>query len=197
MPRDHDNPNVTYTEVIGPGDLQKVTAVLRSKDSAAYTNLAKKLEQLSSLESEIKKLREQVTADTKQLVADLFDAEDAAKTRVVETVSVVFVLSKDPKPTENIKYAKLIEELEQKMTPALIKVLKALKKKYTTVVRKSPSLSYHGVMPESVVREGIGSAINLGLQRILRELRTFRDEVVAWGSRYDAALNRIKRQIHT
>lgn len=130
---------IEYTDTIA-NKIEKVTATLRSHDSARYTVLANKLEEISKLNTEIKKLQGEVKAETKELIEDLFDAADACKTRVVETVSVTLQLSKVPKPTETVQYAKVLDALEKHLTPELIVVMNKLKEDFKSTTQKSPSL---------------------------------------------------------
>src|SRR5690606_39404420 len=116
-------------------------AHLNSYESGRYTKLGRNLHRIERLESRIKQIKEEVKGETKELVADLFNAEDAVRTRVVETVSFTFQLTKDPKATETVQYAKVLKELEEHLTPELIQVMESLKAKYSSTVQKSPSLS--------------------------------------------------------
>lgn len=120
---------------------KQVVAVLKSYKSQTYTKLAQKVERISVLETEIKQLKEEVKSETKENIADLFDAEDAVKTRVVETVSFILQLTKDPKATETPKYKEILTQLEAHLTPELLTVLEGLKKQLVTVTQKSPALT--------------------------------------------------------
>ena len=85
-------------------------------------------------------LKEEVKQSTRDDIAELFDAEDAVKTRIVQTVSLILQLSKDPEPTEAPKYKDILEALSQHLTPELISVLEQLKKTMVTVTQKAPGL---------------------------------------------------------
>ena len=127
------------------------------------------------LEDDIKKIKEDIKAATKQDIQSLFDAEDAIKTRVVETVSFSLVLSKDPKPSETVKYKEVLEELSKNLTPDLIAKLEELKKKYVTVTQKSASLT----LKES----------------IFDTLKTFFKSIVSWGNSFDSKLAKLKKKL--
>lgn len=71
------NPDLEYED-----EKDKVIARLYSYESQSYTKLAQKLERISQLEDEIKALKNEVKIETKERIQDLFEAEDAAKTRV-------------------------------------------------------------------------------------------------------------------
>ena len=119
------NEEITYSKTA-----DKVIANLTSHDSAAFTRLANQIKKMQVLEDDIKKIKEDIKAATKQDIQSLFDAEDAIKTRVVETVSFSLVLSKDPKPSETVKYKEVLEELSKNLTPDLIAKLEELKNIY-------------------------------------------------------------------
>lgn len=160
-------------------DKTSVTARLKGHNSAAYTRLANKLNRMQELEDEIKQLKADVKADTKENIAELFDAADAVHTRVVETIQFVFTMSKDPKPTETVKYKEVIDALTEHLTPELITVLEQLRSQFTSVVQKTPSLK---VSPR--VTESVGSSIKGWLNKIRN-----------WASSYDRKLDVLKRYL--
>lgn len=128
--------NIEYTDV----DTDKVIANLRSYDSQTYTKLAQKIERIEELEAEITQLKNEVKADTKEKIYELFDVADITKTRVVDTLSFIFTMSKDPKVTKSPRYKEILEQLEAHLTPELIEVLNMLKLTLVTEIQKSPSL---------------------------------------------------------
>lgn len=174
------DPSVDYEDL---GD--RVVAQLKSYESATYTRLANRVEEISRLEAEIKAAKAEVKSMTRQHVADLFAAEDAVKTRVVDTVSFIMTLSKDPKPTETVQYAKVVEALTEHLTPELIKVLEQLKKQFKTVTQKEPSLRI-------TRKEDLAEAI---ISKLGEYLRRFLAWVTSWGQRYDAKLDALRRMV--
>jgi uncharacterized protein (UPF0335 family) len=174
-----DDPNVSYEDVT-TGKTNKVIANLHSYKSATYTKLAQKLEQIEQLEKDIKQIKEDVKQGTREDVADLFDAEDATKTRVIDTISFIFQLTKDPEPTTTYKWAAIIKELEKSLTPQLIEVLSELKKKYQSETQKSPALSYK---KKEVTESFVGNTFNK-LKSIIER----------WAIRYDSQLGKLKAE---
>ena len=132
-----EDPHVDYEQ-----DATKVTARLGGYQSAKYTRLLKNMMRIDELTAELKQLQSEVKQQRREDVAELFDVEDAVFTRVVETKSAVFKLTKDPKPTESPQYKVILEALEAHLTPELITVLTKLKKEHVTVTQKEPALSY-------------------------------------------------------
>jgi len=187
-----DDPSVSYSaEMKAGGEITKVTAFLSSYQSGKYTKLGRTLNRVERLEARIKKLKEETKADTKDMIQDLFHAEDAACTRVVDTVSFVFQMSKDPKATETVKYAKVLEELQSKLTPELQDVLETLIAKHTSApVQKSPSLKTTD--KAGVAEEGIQEGVGDKLTGFFAKLK---DWVGKWGARYDSQLAALKREV--
>lgn len=157
---------------------KQVIAVLKSYKSQSYTKLAQKVERISQLESELKVLKEEVKQETRENVADLFDAEDAAKTRIVQTMSFILQLSKDPKATETPKYKDILEALSEQLTPELILVLEQLKKTMITVTQKAPSLKINQL------DEGM-------FTNLFTRVKQF---VFNWGNKYDQKLAALQQQ---
>lgn len=160
---------------------KEVVAKLQSYNSQSFTKLAQKVIRIETLEEEIKSLKEEVKSEAKETVAELFDADDAIKTRVVETISFILTLSKDPKPTETPKYKDILEELSNHLTPELILVLEELKKKMITVTQKSPTLKAKERASGNLT-EGAFSSV----------LGKFRDLIANWGQNYDQKLDALK-----
>ena len=165
----------SYTDEPGQASVS-----LKSYQSQIYTKLGQKLKRIEELEQELDELKEQVKQSTREDVAALFDVEDAVKTRVVETVSFIFTLSKDPKATVSPKYKEILETLAEQLTPELIQVLEGLKKTMVTVRQKEPSLRYKS--KQTKLDEGM-------FTNYLRKLKHW---VNSWGKKYDAKLNQLK-----
>lgn len=167
------NPDLEYED-----EKDTVIARLYSYESQSYTKLAQKLERISQLEDEIKALKNEVKIETKERIQDLFEAEDAAKTRVVETVSFIFTMTKDPKATVSPKYKEILQELEKSLTPELILVLNTLKETMITVTQKSPGLK-----------------VNVKEDQSESKLSKLKDMVLRWATTYDQKLDRLESMI--
>lgn len=154
----------------------KVVALLKSYPSGVYTKLGQKVERIKELQEEISTLEKEIKRSTREDVAELFDAEDVVKTRVIETLQFIFTLSKDPKPTVSPQYKNILEELTKHLTPELIMVLEEIKSKMVTVTEKSPSLK--------VARRDTELSENI--------LSKFKDIIFGWARKYDAKLNNLK-----
>jgi len=181
-----DNPHISYSSESKGGKITKVIANLESYESGKYTKLGRNLKRIERLEAGIKKLKEETKAQTKEMIADLFHAEDAAHTRVVDTVSFIFHLTKNPEPTTTHQYSKILEALEQHLTPELVVMLEKLKAEFSNTVTKSPSLKATDKrVGESIVAEGVWDDIK-------KKVRGFMDKFTAWIKGYDAKLDKLK-----
>jgi DNA-binding ferritin-like protein (Dps family) len=182
--------DISYQADSTGGKLTKVTAFLSSHDSGRYTKLGRNLQKVEALEKEIKQLKEETKQESRELVADLFNAEDAVATRVVDTVSFVFELSKDPKETETFKYAKILEELQSSLTPELLTMLETLKAKHRSTVQKAPSLKTtdKAVATEEGINEGVGDQLKGFFSKLLSQVKK-------WGAGYDKKLAGLKAQV--
>ena len=186
-----DNPSISYSAEMKGGEITKVTAFLKSYESGRYTKLGRNLLEVEQLEKRVKELKEETKQEARELVADLFHAEDAACTRVVDTVSFVFQMSKDPKATETVKYSKVLDELETHLTPDLLEVMKTLVAKHTSApVQKAASLKAtdKAAQTEESIHEGIGDK----LTGFFAKLKNW---VNQWGASYDAKLDALKSQV--
>lgn len=170
------NPDLEYQD-----SESQVIAKLASYKSQSYTKLAQKVNRIKELKDEIKTLEDEVKQEARENVNDLFDAEDAVKTRIVETMSFILTLSKDPKATETPKYKEILSELTNHLTPELITVLEQLKKQMVTITQKAPSLT---IKP---IDEGFVGSI----------FKRLKNAVLSWGQRYDQKLDRLKRYAYS
>jgi RNA-binding protein YhbY len=174
--RRNDDHTVDYTQLSS-----KVIATLNGHTSGVYTKFAQKLERLEAIKVEAKQLALEIKQDQRDHVAELFDAEDAANTRVVETLQFIFTLSKDPKASVTPKYKMILAELETQLTPELTRVYKKLLAEMVTVVPKAPSLKLTRKDP---VEEGMGDVFN-----------KLKNAVLNWGNKYDSKLDALKAKV--
>lgn len=166
-------PDIEYQETE-----KQVIAVLRSHNSQVYTKLAQKVQKIAVLEEEIKALKEEVKQATRDDVASLFNAEDGAKTRIIQTLSFILQLSKDPEATKSPKYKDILAVMETKMTPELIAVLEQLKKTMVTVTQKEAGLKI------KELDEGTAGDLFAHLNALVDN----------WGQQYDQKLNSLMQQ---
>jgi hypothetical protein len=98
--RETDNPDVSYALAgstkakTAAEEFSKITAKVSGRTSESFTKLAKKLMDIEMLNKQIGQLRDEVSADAKTSIEDLFDAEDEVYTRYIDTVSLSITMSK-------------------------------------------------------------------------------------------------------
>ena len=128
------DPEVEYID-----DKDKVTAKLSGKASSPITRLSNTYMKIRELEKQIKQEKESLTPELKQVVGDLFDAEDAFKTKYVETVSNIVTITKDIKDSEKTEfdYEGFFDEASQLLEDNVLTVLMDLKEKYTNIKKVS------------------------------------------------------------
>lgn len=165
----------------------KITAKVSGHLSASLTKMAKNIDHISKLQEEIDLLSKETKADAREVMSDLFTAEDEVRTRVVETRSFSITLTKTPKPTETVKYTKVLEEFTEHLTPELIQILEDIKAKHTTVTQKAASLSYKA--NESIITNPL-----IKIQKYLQKFLPFVDK---WCSSYDKKLDSLKLSLET
>ena len=153
-----------------------------------YTKLAMKLTRLEEIKQEAKELTAEIKQQSRENVADLFDAEDAASTRVVDTLQFIFTMTKDPKATESPQYKKILETLEKQFTPELTEVYTRLKSEMVTVTQKAPALKV------AKKEESIQEMLNLR-EGIASMFTKIKNAVMRWGQKYDAKLDALKAQV--
>jgi uncharacterized protein Yka (UPF0111/DUF47 family) len=188
-----DDPNVSYSAEQTKGEITKVIANLSSHESGKYTKLGRNLKRIERVSALIDKLKENVKQETREKIADLFHAEDACRTRVIETVSFTFKMTKDPVASNTTQYAKVLEELENHLTPELVVILEGLKNKYSKVVQKEPSL----IKVQDKVQtteESFDSMLDEGILDSLKAFfHKYLQKVLDWGRKYDTKLAKLEQ----
>ncbi len=189
LPRDEDgrraHPDIKYD--VTP---KKVTADVSSYVSQTFTKLAQKIVRMRVLTAEINELEAEVKQQGRNQIAEFFSAADAVRTRVIETVSFTLKLTADPAPTTTVKYAEVLKELEQDLTPELIEKLNDLKKKYSTVTQKSAALSWESKRKDESVNMNEGAWDNLK-----EFFKKYLNAIRSWGKSYDSKLNALKAKV--
>jgi hypothetical protein len=167
----------------------KVVAYLAAHASGRYTKLAQQWQELATLTAELKDKQETFKSDFRELVADLFAADDCIKTRVVETASFTIEMTKDPKASTTYKYAKVVEELEKKLNPELKAVMSALLQKYQGSTQKAPAVSMTAKVESfTPLREGPMDVMKSFYAK-------FKDVIFGWAKKYDQQLENLKRSV--
>lgn len=145
------DPDVSYKD-----EKDTVTAKVSGKTSVQITKISNTYMKIRELEKQIKSEKDSLTPELKSVVNDLFDAEDAFKTKYVETVSNIVTIAKDIKDSEKTEfdYQGFFDEASQMLEDNVLKVLMDLKEKYTNIKKVS---GRSGSLRDVKVKESLSS----------------------------------------
>jgi hypothetical protein len=194
-PRDKDgrlvHPNVKYKITD-----KKASANLSSYDSQVVTKMAQNVKRIQTLKTEIEGLEYDVKADARGFIDDLFAATDAALTRVVETNSFEIQLKKAATDVPSTKYAEVLDEFANHLTPELIAVLESIKKKWTTYTDKAGALSITAKVDKAPKTESF-DLTESPMDGIKAFFAKFKQVIFDWADKYDQQLENLKSAIQS
>lgn len=185
--------DLTYTEKKTKGVVERVIVELNGNESGVLTKLASRYDRLDKAIKVMGQKKNELNADIKAKVEDLFAAEDIVLTRVIETVSYTMTVSKRSKVDDKttVDYKSIAEELAKLIPEELQAKVEEITKAYTTVMAqpdKSPALSV-----KSKVTEGILQDLGTKLVQMIKKLIK---SVTSWAISYDRKLDKLKRQLN-
>ena len=179
------------------GTVKKVIAYLTRQHSKQFIELAKNLIAIEQREAELKELKEGVKEDDRERLASLFEAGDNVHTRVIETATFIFNLSKDPVGSKTVKYTEVIKDLREKLTPELILILDNLIKVHeTTQIPRPPKLTITSKVPIGKLPEpdyNVSDEINES--RYSDPYASLLQKTKNWAIAYDKLLTALKQDI--
>lgn len=198
------------------GEFDRVIAKLAGKDSEKFTKIAQDYHDLDKWEKLISESRDNLNQKVRDLSEPLFSASDKWLTRVVETKSLTITLAKkiETKVTkEKIEYEKVLEELQNHLTPELKKVAEDLVKKFTIAEKvsnvESANLPKLGVKPHVTVadmpdmpadrlkKESIyENRFSNILQKFTTVVKSTWNKVSSWAESYDSKLDSLKQKVN-
>lgn len=175
------DPKLSYENKEVKGKVDRVIVKLEGKKSEIFTKLAKRYKALYDALEKLDAEKDELNKMTKDSMLDYFDAEDEVLTRVVETASMVALMSKLEQPNPKVDHEKVVNELV-KLMPELTEKVEELAKAFTTIPKpKTPQLRVD-------VKEGLADVwakIKKAGASLVNKMRT-------WGSSYDKKLAKIK-----
>lgn len=179
------DPDIKYTD-----DKDKVTVKLSGKASSPITRLSNTYMKIRELEKDLKKEKDQLTPELKNVIGELFDAEDVAKTKYIETVSNIVTITKDIKDSEKTEfdYEGFFDEASELLEDTVLKVLMDLREKYTNVKKVS---GRSGSLRDIKVKE----SLDTGFFSNLKDWATqYKDKTMKKLSIFDQKFEKLKRK---
>lgn len=178
---------VIYDEKKVKGVLDRVTAILTGKKEKEFGEIGRYYKKLSRLVDTLTDKKKALNAQITEQITAMFDAEDAAVTKVVKTAQVDLTLAKlSSSEKEHVDYEAILVDLWD-MREDLHDVLTALKAQYTTIetVTKKPALR---------IKEEISEASDL-MAKIARFALLTKKKIMSKLSGYDERLENIKLKL--
>lgn len=166
---------------------KEVVSTATGKDSEYFTKIAKRLLEIEAAERKLTDMKNEVKGQLREDVAKIFDkAEDALKTRKIETLSVFITLSKNPEPRQVVQWKEVVVEL-MSLFEDLHEQIESIIQKYTKYVETDPSVRVSIKDPDLFKESAIG---DIG-SKISEFWKKFRN----WLNRFDKKLISIKKKI--
>lgn len=129
--------DVIYTEKKARNIIEKVTAELKDHDASVMSKIARRFDRLNTAVKLMGEKKKELNKDLKVRVEDLFNAEDAFLTRVIDTASFTLTLAKVSKEPPGEKVVVDWKSIAEKLAELIPKELEAqaeeIRKAYTAV----------------------------------------------------------------
>lgn len=183
------DPSVSYTYKKTKGEITKVIASIEGNQSGVMTRLLKPYKELKDKVEALARAQDEMNDQVRQAAEALFDAGDAAYTRVVETVSMTVTLSKKTGPTTKTTtdYEAVVRALAE-MVPELSSQIQELidaNTKITQVAEKAAGVRVQ-------FKEGVGDWITKAKSLIKGAASKFTN----WVTGYDRKLARVAAMVN-
>ena len=183
--------DLTYTEKRVKNELDRVTVELSGSESGVLTKLSGRYDRLDKAIKLMGEKKNELNADIKSRVEDLFSAEDVVLTRVIETVSFTMTVSKRLKKADDKKvvdYEAIATELAKLIPEELQAKVEEITAAYTKLIPqevKSPGLSVKAKVNEGLLtdlKDGVVSMVKRAIKSI-----------TSWAIKYDKKLLALKK----
>jgi len=183
--------DLTYTEKRVKNELDRVTIELSGSESGVLTKLSGRYDRLDKAIKLMGEKKNELNADIKSRVEELFSAEDVVLTRVIETVSFTMTVSKRLKKADDKKvvdYEAIATELAKLIPEELQAKVEEITLAYTKLIPqevKSPGLSV-----KAKVNEGLLTDLKAGVVSMVK--RAIKS-ITSWAIKYDKKLLALKK----
>lgn len=178
--------DVDYTD-----DEKSVKATVKGKTSGEFTKLANQYTEVMEIERGIKAEKSRISEKLKGSVKELFDAEDALKTKYVETVSTIISIKKDveEREEETFDIDGFFEEMHDLLDNEIVDKLLEIREKYINIRKISAKEGGIGTVKikESVISESFVSNLN-------KWAESFANGIMKRLSIFDKKVDKIKRR---
>lgn len=184
--------DLTYLEKKVKGELDRVIVELKGNESGALTRLASRYDRIDKAIKVMGQKRNELNAEIKGKVEDLFAAEDIVLTRVIETVSFTMTVSKKSKVADKVAvdYEAIATELAKLIPDELQAKVDEIVKAYTTITPqpdKSPALSVKAKVTEGLLGDLKASVVSF-IKKVVKS-------VASWAPKFDKKLDALKKQL--
>jgi hypothetical protein len=183
--------DLQYIEKKVKGEIERVTVELKGSESGVLTRLASRYDRLDKAIKVMTQKRNELNADIKEKVEDLFAAEDIVLTRVIDTVSFTMTVSKKSKVADKttIDFEAIAAELAKLIPDELQTKVDEIVAAYTKITPqpdKSPALSVKAKVTEGMISDIASSIMNF-VKKVIKS-------VTSWAPNFDKKLNKLKKQ---
>jgi len=182
--------DLTYTEKEVKKQIERVIVELNGSESGQLTRLASRYDRLNKAIKVMGEKKDELNADIKAKVEDLFAAEDIVLTRVIETCSFTLTVSKRAKVPEKVAvdYEAIAKALAELISDELQPQVDEILKTFTTITPmpdKSPALQVKAKVNEGFIGDLKASIISL-IKKTIKK-------VASWAPKFDKKLATLKK----
>lgn len=183
--------DLPYEEKKTKGIINRVIVSLKGNESGAATRLTKRYEELDEALKDLADKRNALNSEVKELVDDLFDAEDCIYTRVVETISYTITLSKGEKaesktPKKSIDYEGAFKALSA-LVPDLTEQVKLITEEFTKEIPTTDT-------PQKLTVKRTDEGLKDTASRLVAKFKRLLASVKKWAEGYDSKLEKVKNR---
>jgi len=201
--RKPNDPDIRYQEVPktkkDPSVIDSVIAFLSGKKSERFTKMARRYARAKRIEKMLAMEKQKLNAEVKEACEELFEVADQVYTRVVDTATMVFKLSKASE-TEKTTFDQkaYIAELEQ-LTEMAVDELEKLRKKHETITKSKVASKLltpkeKGVSVKTTEANEVGSGNKLH-QYACSIADDTKDFLTQWDAKFEALTSKFGNEV--
>ncbi|MCX8008177.1 MAG: hypothetical protein N3A54_00570 [Patescibacteria group bacterium] len=132
---------------------KEVIATATGKESEYFTKLGKKVLEVQAAQKKLDEIMSELQDTIREDMRKIFsDAADETKTRIVETLSVIIMLSKTPEPRKTVQWKEVVEEL-MTLLNGLENQIEEIIKKHTKYSEVKPFIRVSPKDPTTIFKE--------------------------------------------